>query len=71
MKWTEEYAATVEKFWTSMSDFPDLNVVLNALCKRCKQHGRTRQTVCVPAKSAGRASTCSGPHLAADRCKCE
>jgi hypothetical protein len=40
MKWTEEYAATVEKFWTSMSDFPDLSVVFKMLCKRCRKRGR-------------------------------
>jgi len=40
MKWSEEYAAVVEKFWTSMSDFPDLHVVFNALCKACKKRSR-------------------------------
>jgi hypothetical protein len=40
MKGPEEYAAAVEKFWTSMSDFPDLSVVFDALCKRCKRRSR-------------------------------
>lgn len=33
----ERLRARVEKFWTSMSDFPDLSVVFDALCKRCKR----------------------------------
>ena len=40
MKWTQEYRSALEKFWTAMSDFPDLTVVFNALCKRCKQRSR-------------------------------
>lgn len=48
MKWTEEYATAVEKFWTSMSDFPDLNVVLNALCKRCKRRSQVPHEFWLP-----------------------
>jgi hypothetical protein len=40
MKWTEEYWSALEKFWPSMSDFPDLRVVFDALCKRCKRRSR-------------------------------
>lgn len=40
MKGPEECAAAVEKFWTSMSDFPDLSVVFDALCKQCKRRSR-------------------------------